>query len=190
MSSALLERPTTHSDPFLGLDEPEHYEFVNGELVERNVSYLSSRVGSEVFRRLGNFVVENGLGEAIVDGLGYRCFGDEPRRVRRPDVSFIRQDRVTREVTTSNEVPIPPDLAVEVVSPNDLFYEIEAKVQDYLAAGVQLVWVINPDSRIVQVFRADKSWDRLTASDELSGENVIPGFSCPVADLFPESTVE
>jgi Uma2 family endonuclease len=190
MSATLLERPVLPADPFVGLEDPERYEFANGELVERQMSYLSSWVGSELHRRLSNFVLEHGLGQAVADGLGFKCFRDDPRKVRRPDVSFIQKSRITREVVTSKEVSIAPDLAVEVVSPNDYVYESEAKIKDYLDAGVRLVWVINPDSRIVQVYRGDGTTSRLTPSDELSGEDVVPGFSCRVVDLFLELPAE
>ena len=80
---------------------------------------------------------------------------------------------------------IPPDLVVEVVSPNDLAYEIDEKVQEYLDAGVQLVWVVNPALRTVRIYRADGTISGLHESDELSGENIVPGFHCPIANLFP-----
>lgn len=190
MSTAVLDRP--NADPEISLMQcvPEHFEFVNGKLVELDMSVLSVSAGGELYRRLHSFALEHGLGRAFTDGLGYRCFPDDPRRVRRPDVSFIEQGRLTREVLISKEVAIPPDLVAEVVSPNDLFYEIETKVREYLDAGVRLVWVINPDSKIVQVYRADGTWSRLTPSDELSGEDVVPGFSCRVADLFVELPAE
>jgi len=80
---------------------------------------------------------------------------------------------------------IPPDLAVEVVSPNDSAGELEEKLDDYQKAGVPLVWVVNLKSRTVMIYRADGSVSRLRESDELAGENVIPGFRCPVRDIFP-----
>ena len=80
---------------------------------------------------------------------------------------------------------IAPDLAVEVTSPTDTVYELEEKVEEYLRAGVRLVWVIHPEVHAIQVIRGDGSGYRLRAGDELSGEEVVPGFRCPVASLFP-----
>jgi Uma2 family endonuclease len=74
---------------------------------------------------------------------------------------------------------------VEVVSPNDLVYVVEEKVEEYLSVGVRLVWVINPNVRTVRVYRLDRSFAGLRESDTLSGEQVIPGFECRVQDLFP-----
>jgi Uma2 family endonuclease len=82
-------------------------------------------------------------------------------------------------------VTIPPDIAIEVTSPNDVIYELEEKVEEYLRAGVRLIWLIHPEVRVIQVIRGDGSGYRLRAGDELSGEDVVPGFRCPVASLFP-----
>jgi Uma2 family endonuclease len=82
-------------------------------------------------------------------------------------------------------IRLAPDLAGEVVSPNDLAYEIDEKVEEFLAAGTTLVWVINPATRTVRAHRADRPGVTLRADDELTGEDVPPGFRCNVADLFP-----
>jgi Uma2 family endonuclease len=83
---------------------------------------------------------------------------------------------------------IPPDLAVEVVSPNDLAYDVESKVVEYLDANVALVWVIDPEARTVRIYRRDGSISWLREQGELSGEDVLPGFQCRVATIFPEKT--
>ncbi len=79
---------------------------------------------------------------------------------------------------------IPPDLAVEVIFPGDVHYQTDRKTQEYLDAGVPLVWTINPDIRTVLIHRADGSIVGVRESGELDGEGVIAGFRCPVADLF------
>jgi len=66
-----------------------------------------------------------------------------------------------------------------------VYYEVEAKVEEYLAAGVPLVWLVNPDNRSVRVFRAGQPVVQLRVSDELTGDDILPGFHCPVAELFP-----
>jgi Uma2 family endonuclease len=112
-------------------------------------------------------------------------FPHEPGLVRRPDVSFVRFGRFLGEALPKGWCKIVPDLAVEVVSPNDTAYEIDEKLEDYRKAGVPLVWVINPNSRIVWVIRGDGSVSHLIQDDELSGENVIPGFRCKVREVLP-----
>lgn len=80
---------------------------------------------------------------------------------------------------------IPPDLAVEVVSPNDIVYQLEDKLEDYRKVGVPLVWVVFPNLRTVRVYRADGSTSFLREDEELSGEDIIPGFRCSVREIFP-----
>ena len=80
-----------------------------------------------------------------------------------------------------------PDLAVEVLSPSDTVEEIEAKVDEYLAAGTQLVWVVNPRRQTVSVYRKDGTTTILRREDALNGESVVPGFSLSLAELFPKT---
>jgi Uma2 family endonuclease len=77
-----------------------------------------------------------------------------------------------------------PDLAIEVVSQTDIEYQIEEKVFAYLEAGTQLVWVLKPRSKTVTVYRSETNITLLTRDDTLTGENVVEGFSCQVAELF------
>jgi Uma2 family endonuclease len=82
-------------------------------------------------------------------------------------------------------VSIAPDLAAEVLSPNDEAGEINEKIEEYLAAGIPLVWIIDPENEIVFIHRKDGSVTKLHKNDDLSGEDILPGFSCNVAELFP-----
>jgi Uma2 family endonuclease len=105
-------------------------------------------------------------------------------------VSFVRFDRLPGGRLAKGHEKVIPDLAVEVVSPNDRAEEIEIKVGEYLRAGVQLVWIVHPETQTVQISRPDGSSQRLGASDELSGENILPGFRCLVGELFPPMSPE
>jgi len=142
-------------EELLAMPDGGHYELIDGELRERRVSFLSNLVAAEVNRILGNHCREHHLGWTLAAELGYRCFPWKPRRIRRADVSFIRADRVSKERLSESFCTIAPDLAVEVVSPNDLMWEVHEKVEEYLRAGVKLVWVVHPNVNAVQVFRAD-----------------------------------
>jgi Uma2 family endonuclease len=79
---------------------------------------------------------------------------------------------------------VPPDLVVEVLSPSDVSYEVDRRVQDYLGAGVKLVWVVHPQSRSVHVYRPGGQGVILSERDELEGEQVLPGFRLPVREIF------
>jgi len=172
-------------EELLAMPDGGHYELIDGELRERKVSVLSNLIASEINRILGNHCRENNLGWILASELGYRCFPWKPGRIRRADVSFIRSDRLSEERLSEGFCSIAPDLAVEVVSPNDLVSELDEKVEEYLRAGVRLIWVVRPNVRTVQVFRGDRSESWLRQLDELSGEEVVPGFRCQVGSLFP-----
>ena len=182
--STVLEKTYTPED-LLWMPDRKSYELVDGRLVERNSSVLSSWVSGQMHRALDVFIDENQLGWAWVADLGYVCFPDAPGTVRKPDVSFVRKERLPEGPTSEGYLYIPPDLAVEVISPNDLAYQVDHKVREYLDAGVALIWVINPEERTVRIHRRDRSISWLEEQDELLGEDVIPGFRCCVSTLFP-----
>jgi Uma2 family endonuclease len=146
-------------------------------------------VGGKTYRAVDDFVSKHQFGWAFPADLGYVCFPSAPGKVRRPDVSLIRKERLPEGPTSEGYMYIPPDLAVEVISPNDLAYEVDQKVVEYLDAGVPLVWVINPEARTVRVHRQIRSMGWLREDDELSGEDVLPAFRCRVSKLFPEKIV-
>ncbi len=114
--------------------------------------------------------------------MSYRFLANN--RIRKPDVSFILAGRLPDNKIPEGYIKIAPDLAVEVVSPTDIQYEVDRKVAEYLEAGVQLVWVINPDTRVIFIYRVDGSASIIRDGAELDGEAAVPGFKCAVADLF------
>jgi Uma2 family endonuclease len=127
---------------------------------------------------VSNHCTENNLGSVATSLTQFQCFPRDPNIVRKPDLSFIRRGRLPREQLYEGYVRIAPDVAGEVVSPNELAYEVERKVQEYLDAGVLLVWVVYPETRMVFVHRQNGSVQKLRENEELTGEDVIPGFRC------------
>jgi Uma2 family endonuclease len=177
-------------EELLARPDGKHYELVDGVPMERATSLLAGRVEVMLANVLEVYSAPNDLGWVVGAACGYRCFPWKPKRVRRPDVSFITRERLPSEARwPEGYVTIPPDLAVEVTSPSDVIYELEEKVEEYRRAGIRLIWVIHPEVRVIQVIRGDGSGYRLRAGDELTGEDVLPGFRCPVASLFPPTVV-
>ena len=167
------------------------FELVHGQLVEKNMGFKSARIGGKILALLSDHAEKNGLGWVNGADAGYQCFPDEPAKVRKPDVSFIRAERLSATEEPSGHCKIVPDLAIEVVSPNDEFSQVSTKVHEYLDAAVQLVWVVDPVGEEVLVYRRDETRAILTSKDYLDGEDVVPGFRCLVADLFkPPAGVE
>ncbi len=183
MSTAVLETRVTPED-LLEMPDGDNFELVDGRLVERDTGWRSSRIGGEVLWLLTTHCKRHGLGWVAPADASYQCFPDDPSMVRKPDVSYIRRERLREDEEPEGHCPIAPDLAVEVISPHELYYEVEEKIADYFSAGIPLVWVVNPATRSVRVHRRDGTISDLAETDELTGENVIPGFRCRVSEIF------
>jgi Uma2 family endonuclease len=169
-------------DELLAMNDGAHYELVRGELVPRKTGAESSWVGGQLHLLLADHCKRTGAGWVLPSDAGYQCFSDEPARVRRPDVSVVSTGRLPG--LPDGHLRLPPDLAAEVVSSAETYCEIEDKVDEYLAAGVRLVWVVNPPNRSIRVHRPDGTVTDLRQADDLTGEDVLPGFRSPVAELF------
>jgi Uma2 family endonuclease len=171
-------------EDLLRMPDGKNYELVDGNLMERKMGARSSYVAGRVFAALDTFCAAHPQGWVFPEGTSFQCFPDDADKVRKPDTSFIRFGRLPGEELPEGHIRIAPDLAAEVVSPNDLAYEVDDKVVEWLGAGVFLVWVVNPQTRTVQVHRQDGPGLILRAEDELTGGDVLPDFRCRVADLF------
>ena len=184
MTTDLLLTP----EDLLNLPDGVKYELVDGRLVERNMGLESSEIAGRIIVLLGLFLRGRGLGHLFLPDAGYQCFPHAPGKIRRPDVSFIRTGRLPGETTPKGFSTIAPDLAVEVISPNDVAEELEEKVADYLRAGVSLVWVVSPVTRSVRIHRprsaASGPVGVLSEDESITGEEVLPGFSCVVREFF------
>ena len=157
----------------------EGYEYVEGELIPKMPTSLKhGKIISKLLLRLLPHVYENELGDVYPADTGFRV----GERLLVPDVAFVSQARIPEDADKAS--PIPPDLAVEVVSPSDMSERIEAKAFAYLAAGTQMVWVLKPKSETVTVYRSRTDIKLLTRNDTLTGEDVVEGFACPVEELF------
>lgn len=172
------------ADDLLRMTGDEHYELVDGKLVEKGMGVRSSLVARNLITLLGPFARGQGLGEVFESECGYVLFPDLNNRVRKPDVSFVRRDRFPTDGLPRGWFRLVPDLAVEIISPNDTAEEVAARITDYLRAGVALLWIVDPESRLVQIFRRDCSAAWLLGTGELKGEDVLPGFVCRVEDVF------
>jgi Uma2 family endonuclease len=139
---------------------------------------IQVRVGSI----LDQFVRTRGLGQ-VVGETGVITERD-PDSVRGPDAAYWSKERLPLDAEPEVYPDVAADLCVEVRSPDESRKQIEEKVREYLACGVRLVWYVDPSKQTVTVYRPGQAEQVLTATDTLSGEDVLPGFTCPVADLF------
>ncbi|MBM3239662.1 Uma2 family endonuclease [Candidatus Poribacteria bacterium] len=157
----------------------ESYEYVKGELVLMSTpTMVHGEISSNIVILLGNHVRQNQLGRIYTAETTFQI-GESGRK---PDVAFVSQERLPENRHQAS--PIPPDLAVEVVSPTDKVYDVQEKALEYLDAGTKMVWVIEPIAKTVTVYRSPSDIKILTPNDTLTGEEVIKGFQCAVSEIF------
>ncbi len=162
----------------------QRYELVRGELREMSPAGFEQGV---IINRLSSLLTDvvnrTSLGLVLGAETGF-VLACNPDTVRGPDVSFVSRSRIERIGIPASYFPEAPDLAVEVVSPNDTVSEIEAKAADWLNGGTRLLWIVSPRSRTVTVYQSLHQIVVLTEDDRLDGGVVVPGFGCRVGDLF------
>ena len=159
------------------------YELVDGEVVEMApVRRRHGRTAMNIGAAFHNYCRHTGVGWSEVE-VGYRVRSG-PDTVRGPDVSLVLSEHPEEDEQEIGYVTGAPDIAVEVVSPSNTAAEMERKVREYLAAGSQRVWVAYTSSRSVAVHRADGTAITYTGVDVITDEELIPGFSLPLADVF------
>jgi Uma2 family endonuclease len=185
MSTTVATQIQYTPEDLLAMPDGKSYELVGGQLVERKMGMESSWVAGRLHSRLDHYCEEHRLGWALLPDSGYQCFPHEPALVRKPDVSFVRFGRFPGGALPKGWAKIAPDLVVEVVSPNETVYELDDKLDDYQRVGVPLIWVINPKSRTATIYRSDGLRRYIHEDDELLGEEVVPGFRCPLREIFP-----
>ena len=158
-------------------------ELIHGELISMTpAGFEHGRIAAEIGWALKEYVKRRPLGTVTGAETGFQI-GRDPDTVRAPDAAFICADRVP-PTPVRGVFPEAPDLAVEVVSPGDRASEVAAKVRDWLAAGCRMVWVIDPETTTVTVYRGRDQIAILGSSDALVGDDVLPGFSVQVGSLF------
>jgi Uma2 family endonuclease len=162
---------------------PEHAELVRGVLVVREPSgFRHAEITARLTMLLGTYVAEQGLGRVVSGDAGFQL-SSAPDTVRGADVAFVRGDRVP-EPAPVGFASFPPDLAVEILSPGDRPGDTLAKVADWLTAGTQLVWVIDPFRRVARISYKDGTEFVIGERDVLDGDDVVPGFRCQLAKLL------
>lgn len=168
--------------------EDRRYELVDGILVEKVRGLTESMLAMLIGRLLGNFVDARELGVVTGPDGTMRLV---PGLVRIPDVAFIFWDRFPNRHMTREPVPnLVPDLAVEVVSQGNTRKEMDEKLDDYFAAGVRLVWFVDPSKRTVRVYTGRHESRLLRESHTLDDGNVLPGLEIPVRTIFEDVPAE
>ena len=178
---ATTTRAATEEDLLRTPRDGRKYELVDGQIRVSPAGARHGRVCIRLAIRLGAFVEEKQLGDVLDSSTGFRLPGGN---VRLPDLSFVARGRFAAEQVPEGFGGLAPDLAVEVLSPDDRPRDVLDKVGEYLQAGVRLVWVIDPKGRTAATYRSLTDVRRLGPDEWLDGEDVVPGFRCRLADVI------
>lgn len=185
-SLSLLEAPREVT-PLVGDDAPL-YEIIDGRRVEMPpMSYHAVKVASRLGFALQTFAQANRLGEAVIEALFRLPLPQDQNRNRRPDVAFVSFQRWPQnrpDEYEDNAWDVVPDLAVEVISPNDVVDDLMQKVVEYFQVGVRQVWTVHPRQRWVYIYDSLTQVRGLTGADELDGAPIFPGLRLRLADVF------
>ncbi len=182
----------TTAEPTLTLPPPQNgddvlYEIVNGQYLELPpMSTFAVRIATLLGKALEVFAQAHQLGRVVIEALF--ALDASGKLKRRPDVAFVSYQRWAkgRPLPHTDPWPVVPDLAVEVVSPNDQAEDLRIKVKEYFQAGVQQVWVIYPKLALVDVYQSVGAMCSRGRGEELEGEPVLPELRLPVASLFED----
>jgi Uma2 family endonuclease len=184
-SMATVTKPIT-AEEFIEMPEPpdgSKQELVRGEIVmlpppgfqhgEVQVNVATLLKPHVRAHRLGRITVESGV---VIER--------DPDTVRGPDVAFWSVERLPFDQCPQGYPEVAPDLCVEVLSPSRRLRDIREKIQEYFTRGVRMVWIVDPHNRTISVYRSADEGRLLHETATLSGEEVLPGFTCRVAEFF------
>lgn len=161
-------------------DGERDYEIVNGQPEEREMPGARHGViAARLIVRLGGYVEASGLG-VVSSEANFKIGNNE----RIPDLAFVAAERLPAEGVPESVWPMAPDLAVEIISPNDLHEKVSGKVLEYLEAGVRQVWIVSPEHRTITIFRSPTQAQILAGENELLSDDLFPGFRCPLSAIF------
>jgi Uma2 family endonuclease len=167
------------------LDRPE---FRYGDLVAGSFRIseppggVHGRLATRIAGLLETFVARDRLGTVLVES-GF-LLAEDPDTVRGPDVSFVARERLESGRIPAGFIQGAPNLAVEIKSPSDTQAEMLRKVADYLEAGAEAVWVVDPSTETVAVHRSSHPPRTCSGRDRLAGDGALLGFACPVRNVF------
>jgi Uma2 family endonuclease len=160
-------------------------ELIDGVLVEKTMGYYESMLAVSLIVVLGKFVKDHDLGIVLGEAGTLRILENQ---IRVPDVSFLSWRHFPGRVLPAEPVPfLAPDLAVEVLSEGNTPGEMDRKLDDFFAAGVILVWFIDPATQSATVYESRSQRTTISLSESLAGGTVLPGFELPLQQLFDKA---
>ncbi len=179
-------RITTAAELFCMPEDEFSYELIHGELHRMSKpgarhGMVAMRIGASLF----GHAKEHGLGLVLAAATGF-LLDREPDHLRAPDGAFIRRERVEEHGIPKTYWPGAPDLAVEVLSPNDTYSYMQEKACDWIGYGTRMVLVVDPDKRLVSVYRSRQEVRVLTVDEAIDGGDTVPGWRVEIRELLME----
>ncbi|MGE0451929.1 MAG: Uma2 family endonuclease [Vicinamibacteria bacterium] len=171
----------TERDLLAAPQDGNKYELVDGQIRMSPAGARHGQVCVNLSVRLGSFVSERGLGFVFDSSTGFRLPNGN---VRLPDLAYVARGRFEGDRVPEDFSPIPPDLAVEVLSPSDRPRAVLDKVGEHLGYGVRLIWVIDPAARRATIYRSLSDVTTIAEDGMLDGETILPGFRCRLGEIF------
>lgn len=186
VSSPVKARPRRITgEELLAMGDIGPCELVDGRIVPMvPTGSEHGRIEFNLGRHLGNFVAERKLGWITGGEVGIYT-RRRPDSVRGADLAFVSKARAGSK-PSKGFLTIAPELVVEIISPDDRWRNMQQKLTEYFAIGVERVWIVDPDRRLVQVYRSTTELTQLAETDTLVGEGVLDGFVLPITELFEE----
>ncbi len=179
-----IEKPISIEEFYELASEDFRGELVNGKLRETMpTSILHGIIAGRIAILLGVFLLQNKLGEVLTAETGFILFGGI-KTVRVPDVAFLSNEKLADVKNFDKFFEGTPDLAVEVISSSETYNDVQEKLEDYLSAGVRMVWIVRPKQKTVTVYRSLFDFKVLRESEELDGADVLPNFKCDLQNIF------
>lgn len=179
------EKPIT-AEKFAEMAEIGRAELIEGRIIEMPPPQnRHGRCESKFTIRIGNFVEQHQLG-IVMSGENGIYIQRNPDTVRAADVTFISYAQWAKQLDKDGYLEVAPELIVEILSPSDSWTKVMKKLRDYFSIGVRLVWVADTETRIVHAFRSPTDVREFKEGEDLPGDEVLPGFSVPVVELFAD----
>lgn len=176
----------TYADLLAMPDDGKLYELVRGQITEKEMGRRATGTASKILLLLGRLINDRRLG-SIANEQYISCFPWLGHHTRRPDVSYFSYERLPEGFSIEDQITVAPNWVAEVISRHDNAIDVEEKLEEYLRAGIDLVWIVNPSTRTVRVHRGDGSVAVYHENDTIDGWTVFPDFRATVADLFPQA---
>ena len=176
-------KPVT-ADELAKISAEGRLELVREEVLEMAPSgFEHGAIVAKLTMLMNHHATTDRLGKVVTGDVGF-LLSREPDLVRAPDIAFLASESIPTGLASRRFVESAPALVVEVVSPTDRANDIVERVDDYLKAGARIIWVVYPSSQQVVEYSSPGESRILRPGEMLDGGGVLPGFSCPVGDIF------